>query len=78
MNTHNLTDEELYPMVHFYTYNWTVNIFTKERIVAGDILKVEHRKLEVKSVTRDSVCNTLDHKYPWGTKFNVVKFKPVA
>lgn len=78
MRTHNLTDESLYPNVHFYTFNRVVNIFTAERIYVGDILTDGERKVEVTKVERDKVCDTHAMRYSIGTKYNVVKFKKVG
>lgn len=78
MRTHNLTDESLYPNVHFYTMNRVVNIFTAEKIRIGDRFKKDGQWCEVVSVETDSVCGTLEDRYSYSTKYNVVKFRKVA
>lgn len=78
MRTHNLSDEQKYPNVHFYSVSRTVNIFTENRIAEGHILQVDGKELEVLKVSRDTVCNTLAHKYTPSTTYHVVKYKIVA
>ena len=78
MNTHNLTDESLYPMVHFYAMNRLVNIFTSEHIVKGDILFDFNKRVEVVEIEREKVSVDLELKYSYRTRFNVIKYKEVA
>lgn len=78
MRTHNLSDRNCFQMVHQYTLDTVINLYSSVLVHTRDTFVIKGEEYVMSDVKREDITPTYKEIYSNSHWFYIVKFKKVA